>query len=383
MMAVHEADFDRATVTPLRKYQRKALRVVLDKDALVLLPTGSGKTLIAAAAIKLTLMRDTVRPRALFLVPTVVLARQQAEALRRETLLRVKEFIGGNAAPAGFDILVSTPAAFLNLIDVAPEFVLMNYAHVTFDEVHHVRGKHPYADLATMLRMLEGGPRLLGLSASLTYATEEDEIRKSIQELCAALRVTGDCIVTADTEELRRDGYHASEVQVETSFAKAYISLDEDDKACESLTLPVQAHDRLPGFLMLWKRRDPRLHPLTLALMDAVVDVEKVAAEAEPTFTSPMSWKEKVVEWGEYAHEKALDPRCSPSSQAVFVLLEHLYEAVRIIINSQQESLELAMMYLKMVNVIGEDAGFEAVCFANSESFFFVCAFTSRFTCRP
>lgn len=361
-MTVHNADLDGATVTPLRNYQRKALRVVLDNDAVVLLPTGSGKTLIAAAAIKLTLTRDTVRPRALFLVPTVVLARQQAEALRRETLLRVKEFVGGTAAPAGFDILVCTPAAFLNLIDVAPEFVLMNYAHVTFDEVHHVRGKHPYNDLAHMLRMLEGGPRLLGLSASLTYATSELDIRKSIQVLCATLGVKGDCIVTADTDELRRDGYHASEAKVVTSFAKTYISLVEDDKP---LVLPVQPHAQLSEFLALWRSGDGRLHSLTLALLNAIVDVEKMAAKADPSFTSPMAWKDKIVDWGDYAHEKALDPRGSASSQAVFVLLEHLYEALRIIVNSQQGSLELAMMYLRMVNVIGEDATFEAVCCAN------------------
>jgi superfamily II DNA or RNA helicase len=97
-------------------------------SAIVVLPTGAGKTLIAAAVIK------TKMKRSLFLVPTCLLVSQQASALRHETGLRVKEYQGGHAPPDGdYNVLVSTPAAFLDLKLSLDEFVF-----IVFDEVHHV-----------------------------------------------------------------------------------------------------------------------------------------------------------------------------------------------------------------------------------------------------
>ena len=74
-------------------------QAALKENIIVYLPTGSGKTFIAAMLIK-ELSSDVCKPlmnggkRTVFLVPTVVLAVQQAEYLRRNTHLTVKEFHG-------------------------------------------------------------------------------------------------------------------------------------------------------------------------------------------------------------------------------------------------------------------------------------------------
>ena len=75
------------------------LQAALKENIIVYLPTGSGKTFIAAMLIN-ELSGDVCKPlvdggkRTVFLVPTVVLAVQQAEYLRRHTHLTVKEFYG-------------------------------------------------------------------------------------------------------------------------------------------------------------------------------------------------------------------------------------------------------------------------------------------------
>ena len=155
--------------TPLRGYQRQALAQfdAHPAGAIVVLPTGAGKTLIAAAAA-------AAPRRTLFLVPTVLLVEQQAAAVRRETGLTVAQHRGGKAPPAaaGWDVLVATPAAFLARAAAGAGFGLSSFGLLVFDEVHHVVKKHPYRQVALLLQGTPAGqrPKVLGLTASLTHA---------------------------------------------------------------------------------------------------------------------------------------------------------------------------------------------------------------------
>jgi endoribonuclease Dicer len=69
------------------------------ENIIVYLPTGSGKTFIAALLIQEN-RYETTKPlnnggrRTIFLVPTVVLAQQQADYLGRHTCMKVKAFYG-------------------------------------------------------------------------------------------------------------------------------------------------------------------------------------------------------------------------------------------------------------------------------------------------
>ena len=87
---------------------------------MVKMPTGSGKTLVAAPAecMRLTLQRAAPDKYALFLVPTCDLVDQQARAVRGWcTELGVAEFMGSAVVPTNgsFNVLVSTPEAFRRL----------------------------------------------------------------------------------------------------------------------------------------------------------------------------------------------------------------------------------------------------------------------------
>ena len=101
---------------------------------------GSGKTLVAAETIKRVSHR-----RALFLVPTCLLVAQQAEAVRVWTGRDVREYMGGLAAPhSGFEVLVSTPKAFMSAQMQHEHLAWSGFDLVVFDEVHHVLKEHPY-----------------------------------------------------------------------------------------------------------------------------------------------------------------------------------------------------------------------------------------------
>lgn len=116
----------------LRDYQARIAAECERANTIAILPTGSGKTLIAAEVIK------RLGPPALFLVPTCLLVKQQAIALRAWTGLRVAEYKGGMALPRSFDVLVSTPESFKMAQRSGPSSSLLHwdlFRVIVFDEV--------------------------------------------------------------------------------------------------------------------------------------------------------------------------------------------------------------------------------------------------------
>jgi hypothetical protein len=101
-------------------------------------------------------------------------------------------------------------------------------------------------------------------------------------------------------------------------------------------------------------RSTPPIHPVTLALMDAIGKIELKIKSNERSFISPV-WEKhsNPAEWGEYAH-KMSTKKLNPSVIFLFNQLKHLYEAARLLANSRQLSLEMSMQYLKMSCIFKE-----------------------------
>jgi len=152
-------------------FQLDLARIGLEEDLLVVLPTGLGKTVIAALLAAEVLRRSD--GKVLFLAPTRPLVHQHFDAFGRWlTPLRSARFTGTVRRPIregaweSADVVFATPEIVVNDL-VASRYTLGEVKLVIFDEAHHAVGKYAYVPLAARYRA-DRPPdgRVLGLTAS-------------------------------------------------------------------------------------------------------------------------------------------------------------------------------------------------------------------------
>ncbi|HEV8050082.1 MAG TPA: DEAD/DEAH box helicase [Thermoplasmata archaeon] len=159
-----------ATIRAL-PFQLDMARIAVADDLLVVLPTGLGKTVIAALAAAEVLRRGS--GKVLVLAPTRPLVLQHAEAFRTWLPgIRIARFTGTVRRPVregswdAAEIVFSTP----ELVDhdaTAGRYSLADVGLIVFDEAHHAVGNYAYVPVATRFRSeRREGTRLLGLTAS-------------------------------------------------------------------------------------------------------------------------------------------------------------------------------------------------------------------------
>ena len=373
--------------TQLRGYQLGAVQRCYNHTAfdesepmgnglIVVLPTGSGKTLIASAVAALDLEMErhekggkepSKMRKVLFLVPTCLLVQQSARAMREVMLapILVAEFQGGSAVPSSssFNILVSTPAAFLKLCHSEKyhdEYGYHNFIRIIFDEVHHVVKKHPYRKIAKdihVFRQRGSLPLILGLSASLTYAVDPGSIEGAIIDLCSELDLPIDDnpLFIVSNEELQADGYQIpkqSSSVLPRDFNMTVSNIDE-----KKLQLPGNS-DKWVDFMGAYERK--KLHPLSSCFMHCIKRLEREVKAHDPTFNSRIDAamvqeKRKMAEWCSYANQRAkMYTNTNPMLSRSYISLEHMYEALKLLINSRQTALELAMYFLEMMETMND-----------------------------
>lgn len=171
-----------------RAYQVNIARACLERSTLVVLPTGMGKTVIAAMVIAERLRRRG--GKVLFLAPTKPLVEQHAASLRDMLVVeRIALFTGEATAPEDREILwrenkviVSTPQVIRN--DLRSErFSLDDVSLVVFDEAHRAVGDYAYVDVAAAYKDVPDR-LVLGMTASPGSSAEK------ILEVCGNLGIT-------------------------------------------------------------------------------------------------------------------------------------------------------------------------------------------------
>jgi ERCC4-related helicase len=169
-------------------FQLDMARIGLDEDLLVVLPTGLGKTVIAALLAAEVLRRDP--GKVLVLAPTRPLVQQHADAFARWLIpLRSARFTGTVRRPVregaweSADMVFATPEIVQNDL-AAGQYRLDEVSLVVFDEAHHAVGKYVYVPIAEKYRAERPRRgRVLGLTASPGGKDER------IEEVVAALGV--------------------------------------------------------------------------------------------------------------------------------------------------------------------------------------------------
>ncbi|KAK7202426.1 P-loop containing nucleoside triphosphate hydrolase protein, partial [Myxozyma melibiosi] len=162
------------TNVAVRDYQRNIAERAILTNTLVALPTGLGKTLIAAV-VMLNYYRWTKDSKIVFMAPTRPLVTQQAEACykiagipRDDTAL----FVGSAASPAVREqiwnekrVFFTTPQILDNDLKrgtVDPKKVVC----LVIDEAHRAAGAYSYVNVVQFIKRFSEEVRILALSAT-------------------------------------------------------------------------------------------------------------------------------------------------------------------------------------------------------------------------
>ena len=175
------------------KYQLEGYHRALLSNLIICIPTGKGKTLIAA--LLMTRMKK-LNPSKLvaFVVERIPLVFQQAPALAVDTQLSLCKLCSETKTQAtinklfdgvSFDGLVATAGSFLDLI-YKKQLKIEQFSLIVVDECHHAVGNHSYYKLLELVRKtpLSFRPRVVGLSASPACSSTVAEAREKISNLC-------------------------------------------------------------------------------------------------------------------------------------------------------------------------------------------------------
>ncbi len=171
-----------------RGYQANLARMCREKDTLVVLPTGMGKTIVALLALA-----DSVRDgakRVLIMAPTKPLVEQHGrflESVLRSPWKEQVHVLTGSVSPEkretaykGEGFVCATPQVVRNDI-LNGRLAADAFDWIVFDECHRASGDYPYTFIGEEVRRTGRKVRRMGLTASPGHdATKIDAVRVAL-----------------------------------------------------------------------------------------------------------------------------------------------------------------------------------------------------------
>jgi len=159
-------------ITP-RLYQETILSTCVEKNTLVVIPTGMGKTVIALLLSEFRL-RSFPKSKILFLAPTRPLVEQHLETFKKHFAIDAHKLavFTGMIKPEkrqtmwnDSQIIFSTPQGLENDL-IANRIRLDDVSLIIFDEAHRATGQYAYTFIAKRYHAQARYPRMLSLTAS-------------------------------------------------------------------------------------------------------------------------------------------------------------------------------------------------------------------------
>ena len=187
-----------------REYQQKIFETCINKNCLVVLPTGLGKTLIA---LMLTIERMKKFPgeKVVFLAPTKPLVEQHLNYFKKylpELFAEMTLFTGQITAGErkklwqNSDIIFSTPQCVANDLN-KKLYDLNDVCLLIEDEAHRCIKNYDYNYVAHEYIKQAKHPRIIGLTAS------PGSDRSKIKEICKNLSIEEVELKTRDSEDVK------------------------------------------------------------------------------------------------------------------------------------------------------------------------------------
>ncbi|MFX0073627.1 MAG: DEAD/DEAH box helicase, partial [Candidatus Hermodarchaeota archaeon] len=174
-----------------RHYQNNIVKISKNKNTLVVLPTGLGKTIIGILLIAHSLEKYNKRAKIIILAPTRPLVSQHRSSCEKFLNLEKEEIclLTGKISPEKrilafkkSKIIVSTPQVIKNDL-MRGRYNLKHTALIIFDEAHRAKGNYAYTFISDEYIKCCSDPLILSLTAS----PGKDE--QHIQELCDSLYI--------------------------------------------------------------------------------------------------------------------------------------------------------------------------------------------------
>lgn len=191
-------------ITP-REYQKKIFETCKEKNCLVVLPTGLGKTLIALM-LTIQRMKEFSGQKVVFLAPTKPLAEQHLNTYKKylPELFGEMQLFTGIVKPEQrkkiwqtADIIFSTPQCVANdlknnLYDLTEVCLLIE------DEAHRCTKNYDYNFIAKKYKQQSSAPRIIGMTAS-----PGSELSK-IKEICRNLSIEEVELRTRESPDVKK-----------------------------------------------------------------------------------------------------------------------------------------------------------------------------------
>lgn len=175
---------------PKRPYQFDIIQQALRKNTLVALPTGLGKTFIAAV-VMFNFYRWFPTGKVLFMAPTRPLVTQQLEATLRTVEIDAKlttEMTGGQSPAQRHELWQGKRVFFLTPQVLQNDLIsgicdCRQLVLLVFDEAHRALGNHAYCNIVRMLRAGGGSAHCRILALTATPASSVDTVQQVIDNL--------------------------------------------------------------------------------------------------------------------------------------------------------------------------------------------------------
>ncbi|XP_055693642.1 endoribonuclease dcr-1 isoform X2 [Lutzomyia longipalpis] len=196
-----------------RPYQDHLIKTCMEKNTIVYLPTGAGKTFIPLMVFKnhsadFAYSLEDGGKRSIFLASTKVLAKQQKEYFEMHTPFKVTVFTGDMQVDnwgkqkwhkefQDNHIIVATYQIVLDVIRHS-YLALKNINVIVYDECHNAQGEHPICQL--MHRFIDidvvDQPRIIGLTGMLLTTDRYQTIEQDLANFEKKLRCTVATVAT-------------------------------------------------------------------------------------------------------------------------------------------------------------------------------------------